>query len=59
MITSDGSKARQAQIRSVLKRAWNDSDMDGDNNTGTKTEIGQLFIRYWKDKHLYQRFSKL
>ena len=50
MITSKASKARLAHALSLLKRVWNDSDMDGDNNTGTRTEIGQFVIRFWNEK---------
>ena len=46
LITSKVSKAGSAGVLSVLKRVWNYSDMDGDNNTGTKTEIGLFFLRF-------------
>ena len=34
----------------ALKRAWTDSEMDGDNNTGTKAELAQFIIRFWNTK---------
>ena len=34
----------------VLKRAWTDSEMDGDNNTGTEAELAQFIIRFWNTK---------
>ena len=30
-----------------VKRAWNDSEMDGDKKTGTKTELIQFNLRLW------------
>ena len=31
----------------VLKRAWTDSQMDGDYNTGTQAELEQYCLRLW------------
>ena len=28
-----------------VKRAWNDSEMDGDKKTGTKTKLIQFYLR--------------
>ena len=41
---------RSEELFLVLKRAWTDSEMDGDNNTGTKAEIAQFCIRFWNTK---------
>ena len=29
------------------ERAWNDSEIDGDKKTGTKTELVQFILRLW------------
>ena len=31
----------------VLNRAWTDSQMDGDYNTGTQAELEQYCLRLW------------
>ena len=38
---------RSSRCDESIKRARNDSEMDGDKKTGTKTELIQFILRMW------------
>ena len=35
------------ELITFAERAWNDSEIDGDKKTGTKTELVQFILRLW------------
>ena len=35
------------ELITFAERAWNDSEIDGDEKTGTKTELVQFILRLW------------
>ena len=35
------------ELITFAERAWNDSEIDGDEKTGTKTELIQFILRMW------------
>ena len=35
------------ELITFAKRAWNNSEIDGDEKTGTKTELVQFILRLW------------
>ena len=38
---------RNDELIQFAERAWNDSEIDGDKKTGTKTELVQFILRLW------------
>ena len=38
---------RNDELITFAERAWNDSEIDGDEKTGIKTEIAQFILTFW------------